>query len=123
MNTLRRSSLRAKLRLESLEDRITPVVGNPVSGHMAAMTGAILAHTNVIIQSEAPMPTSDPSVATTFKRHHHKLHRSRITPMPDSSVTASGISIPIVYRLPVLSPPSGTPKGPVATPPDPSVGI
>ena len=78
MNTKRRSALEVKIHLESLEDRVTPVAMDPASAHMAVLTGAEFAHTNIIIRREAPPSPSNPPGHKGFKLH--RLHHG--TPLP-----------------------------------------
>jgi hypothetical protein len=112
MNTLRRSSLKAKFRLESLEDRITPVAFDPTV-NMAALLG----HTNVIIKRESPLP-SNPSGHKDLR--FHRVHKTQPSPIiPLLAQTTSVNTNPVSYR-PNTTPVSYQPEVMVSSNPTPS---
>jgi hypothetical protein len=114
MNTQRRASLKAKLRLETLEDRITPVAIDPATAHVAALQGAILAHTNVVFEKAAGEHHSLSSVKKTVEAHHHKMktvthalkihhHKNANPDVPVATSTVPVTTIPVSYQPTVVS--------------------
>ena len=131
----RRSSTKATIRLETLEDRITPVAIHPTLASLASMRGALLSHTDLSLQSGSaphlnlpvtpghrPLPVT---VSTTTDAPPHKTPQ-RIHP-------SIGVVVPVGNPAPVSTPvvsqpvlrsftlPSTPGRRPVAVPPSPVV--